>query len=231
MANTQNYQMLLVVQGMLQPWAPIAAGMTMLDTRLAAVDHFGPRNVTNLDANGALTTNLTYGYLGGIIRRGSTLQVVAAGTVTCTASQTNYVELDLEAGTVSANTTGFTSGRYPLATVVCDATKKTAINDRRTWVEARRNLRLSKSVAGGVDVTLTNTEGAHEILEFTGALTANINVIVPSIDRQWTIANLTSGAYTLTVKRSSGTGVAVTQGMRCIVYGNGTNVVRVTADV
>jgi len=231
MANTNNYQMKLLNQGDLQPWATVNTDLTTLDGRLATLDHFGPRNITNLDANGALTTNLSYGYLGGIIRRGVTMQTVSAGSVTCTASQTNYVELNVETGAVTANTTGFTPGARPLATVVCDSTKKTSITDVRTWVEARRNPRLSKSVAGSADATLTDAECQHDILEFTGAITANINSIVKAIDKQWTVANKTTGAFSLTIKGPSGTGITIAQGTRAIVYHDGTNVVRASADV
>lgn len=90
--------------------------------------------------------------------------------------------------------------------------------------------RLAKSVAGSVDVTLSTAEALNTILEFTGALTGSINVIVPTTVRQWTIFNNTSGAFTLTVKTSSGTGITVGQGKRAILYSDGTNVVRVTAD-
>lgn len=92
--------------------------------------------------------------------------------------------------------------------------------------------RLSKSVAGGQDVALSATEYANCILEFTGALTGDINVIVPASPcRQWTVYNDTTGAHTLTVKPASGTGVAVSQGKRSVLYADGSNIVRVTADV
>lgn len=92
--------------------------------------------------------------------------------------------------------------------------------------------RLVKSVAGGTDVTLTETEYNHPILEFTGALTDNINVIVPLTSGAiWIVYNQTSGSFTLTVKGATGTGVTVTQGSRAILYSNGTNVVRLTHDV
>ncbi len=90
---------------------------------------------------------------------------------------------------------------------------------------------LSKSVAGGVDVTLNANEYSANILEFTGALTANINVIVPVTAKQWTVFNNTTGAFTLTVKTPAGTGIAIGQTKRAIVYADGTNVVRATADV
>ena len=87
------------------------------------------------------------------------------------------------------------------------------------------------SVAGGVDVTLTSAKKTHDNHKQTRALTANINVIVPAIDKKWLVANKTSGAFTLTVIGSTGTGITVTHGQRCIVYHDGTNVVRVAADV
>lgn len=84
---------------------------------------------------------------------------------------------------------------------------------------------LTKSVAGGADITLSAAEAANEILNFTGTLTANINVIVPAAARTWTVRNATSGAYTLTLKTPSGTGIAVTQGTITQACCDATNVV------
>lgn len=84
---------------------------------------------------------------------------------------------------------------------------------------------LSKSVAGGVNVTLTAVEAGNGILVFSGALTANINVIVPATPtRPWIVYNNTSGAFTLTVKTAAGTGQAVTQGKVALLFSDGTNV-------
>jgi hypothetical protein len=91
--------------------------------------------------------------------------------------------------------------------------------------------RTSKSVAGAVDITLSTTEAQCRILELTGVLTGNINVIVPTAVWQWTVANLTTGAFTLTVKTAAGTGIVVGQTRRCILYCDNTNVVRATGDV
>ena len=90
---------------------------------------------------------------------------------------------------------------------------------------------LSKSVAGSSDVTLTDLDGAIDehrkmVMEFTGTLTGNINVIVPATSKLYFIHNNTSGAFTLTVKPSAGTGIAVTQGSKDILIADGTNVVR-----
>ncbi|MDE3023319.1 MAG: hypothetical protein KGI54_15970 [Pseudomonadota bacterium] len=84
---------------------------------------------------------------------------------------------------------------------------------------------LNQSVAGGVDVTLSNISYANEIINLTGAITANINVIVPAVAGLWTFKNGTTGAFTLTVKTTSGTGVVLTQGYTAILYCDGTNVI------
>lgn len=84
---------------------------------------------------------------------------------------------------------------------------------------------LAKSVAGGVDVVLTDLECENGILKLTGAITANINVIVKSSPtRKWIIENATTGAFALTVKTAAGTGVVFTQGYNALVWTDGTNV-------
>lgn len=84
---------------------------------------------------------------------------------------------------------------------------------------------LNKNVAGGVDVILSSAEAQNIIQQYNGALTANINVIVPATVQLYYVYNNTSGPYTLTVKTASGSGVVVTQGQRSILYCDGTNVV------
>lgn len=91
--------------------------------------------------------------------------------------------------------------------------------------------RLSKSVAGGGNVTLTSAEASNLFIELTGTLTANINVIVPASARSFFIYNATSGVYTLTVKTASGTGVAVAQGGRVLLECDATNVVNPLANI
>jgi len=68
------------------------------------------------------------------------------------------------------------------------------------------------SVAGGSNVTLTDQQAQYDCIVFSGALTASIDVIVPAEAKGWDMQNATSGAFTLTIKKSGGTGVAITQG-------------------
>jgi len=71
--------------------------------------------------------------------------------------------------------------------------------------------------------TLTLLQSAYPIITFTGTLTANSTVNVPPQSGEWIFVNSTTGAYTLTVKTPSGTGVTLTQGQSTFIYGDGTN--------
>jgi hypothetical protein len=77
--------------------------------------------------------------------------------------------------------------------------------------------------------TLTAAEARCDILETTGALTAQRNLVVPLGAKQWTVfANVTG--FGVQVIGASGTGIVIAIGKRAIIYADGTNVVRVTAD-
>lgn len=85
---------------------------------------------------------------------------------------------------------------------------------------------LSIDVSGTGNYTLSTFELNRVSYNLTGMLTGNRVIIVPATVQQYWITNSTSGAYTLTVKTSAGTGIAVTAGDALILYCNGTNVVR-----
>lgn len=84
--------------------------------------------------------------------------------------------------------------------------------------------RLSLSVAGTGDFTLASTQYIYPILDLTGVLTGNRNVILPlQAGAVWWVYNGTTAAYTLTVKGTTGTGIQVAQGRRMLVVCDGTN--------
>lgn len=84
---------------------------------------------------------------------------------------------------------------------------------------------LVKSVAGSSNVTLTAAEWQNKILEFTGALTGNIAVIVPTAKtRHFVVYNNTTGAFTLTVRTTAGSGVVASQGQRLALLNDATDV-------
>jgi hypothetical protein len=81
-----------------------------------------------------------------------------------------------------------------------------------------------------VTLTLTNTNTAQTArnlrLNLVGSVAAAQNLIVPSIEKQY-IVNNTLG-FDITVKNSTGTGVAVPAGKSMIVFNTGSNVVEVS---
>lgn len=87
-----------------------------------------------------------------------------------------------------------------------------------------------KSVAGSSNVTLTAIEAGVGVLVLTGALTGNIDVIVPSTSHTYIVDNRTSGAFTLRVKTAAGAGVFIKQGKRQEVFCDATDVLQSTTD-
>lgn len=74
------------------------------------------------------------------------------------------------------------------------------------------------------NVTLTALQAARSIIIITGTITANIQLILPTYTKYWTIVNSGTGAFTVTVKTASGSGVAITSGSTQGIYGDGTNI-------
>ena len=89
---------------------------------------------------------------------------------------------------------------------------------------------IKVNVAGNTDKSLTTDQSFSAVVEFNGVLTNNINVIVASLTKQWVFFNNTTGAFTLTVKPSTGTGITIGQGKRAVLYFDGTNIVRASPD-
>lgn len=59
----------------------------------------------------------------------------------------------------------------------------------------------------------------------TGSLTATRQLIVPTIEKQYIVQNNTTGAQSITVKTSAGTGITVPNGAKAHLYVDGVNVV------
>lgn len=78
--------------------------------------------------------------------------------------------------------------------------------------------------AGSANVVLTAAQAAVGVLELTGVLTGNISVIVPNTLGKWQIVNVTTGAFTVTVKTATGSGVVVAQSKHTQLYCDGSNV-------
>lgn len=85
--------------------------------------------------------------------------------------------------------------------------------------------RLVVPVGGSADVALTSTQAQNQVLEFTGILTGDIDVTVPTNVAEYFVYNNTTGAHSLTFKTNSGSGEILTQTVRRIAHSNGTDIV------
>ena len=86
-------------------------------------------------------------------------------------------------------------------------------------------------ITSGATLTFSNgaiSNGKNAVLKLTGTIGGAVNVTIPdSIEKTFIVDNATTGAYTVTFKTTSGTGVtwaAADKGTK-MVYSDGTNVV------
>lgn len=107
-----------------------------------------------------------------------------------------------------------------------DATWGTKLNTVIGLIEDAISGMATVAVTGGAYSLTTQNSAADEarvaILKFTGTLTSNSTVTIPDKSKCYVVWNATSGAFTLTLK-PSGTGVAVTQGVKTLVFCDGTD--------
>lgn len=89
---------------------------------------------------------------------------------------------------------------------------------------------LSQVVTGGT-LTLSAAQGANIIQEYSGVLTSNQIVVVPSTVQIYSMQNTTSGSFNLTFKTAvvGGTTVNVNQNQTALLISDGTNVYSATS--
>ena len=88
---------------------------------------------------------------------------------------------------------------------------------------------LAVNATTGLTLVFTDgviSTGKNAVINLTGTLSGNVNVVVPdSIEKTYFVNNqVTQGAFTLTFKTTSGTGIKLAQGNRYTLYSDGTNV-------
>lgn len=206
-----------------------AANLAGATAKLNAM-HLAASPAVTFGERASTRTGLVWGYYGGRLSIDGTSTGIADGTVTLTASVANYVEAT-RAGVVSSNTTGFTAGRVPLYTVTPGGSSiATWVDNRASWLPLVNNI-LQRATGISVttaDVTLSAAQARCNAFATTGTLTGNRSVIVPDGPQRFVVTNGCSGAFTLTVKTASGTGVVIAAGATNEVISDGTNVVAVT---
>lgn len=95
---------------------------------------------------------------------------------------------------------------------------------------------IEQAIAGVASVAMTDAEytlstanaasdeARNAVITMTGTLTGTQNVIVPSVDKCYTIKNSTTGGYSIVVKTAAGTGITILNGETEQLYCDATNV-------
>lgn len=219
----------------------MADSTTNLDTLNASQNNKEVRVNELLDAHSVASAfgrrastvaGLVFGYYGiGRWYVNATAVTKANNTVTLTASSTRFVSAD-RALAVTEVATAFAADKLALYKAVTGASSVTSYEDHRDPHHVVRFLygRFTLAMADA-NKTLTYEQAMCESMELTGALTALRDVIVPTVPRSYIVYANTSGGFGVRVKTSAGTGITVADTKRAIVECDGTNVVRVSADV
>jgi len=95
---------------------------------------------------------------------------------------------------------------------------------------------IEQAIVGSNTISLTNLttytlatanaavdQARNAVLVFNGALTANCNVIAPSVKKVYVVSNKTTGGKFVNIKTSGGNAVQVINGTNQLVYCNGTD--------
>lgn len=136
---------------------------TLLDT--IAVNQSNKESVVNalLDAaspamlwgrHASTCSGLTWGYYGGWYGGAQ----INNGTLTLSASTTNYVYAIASTGAVNVNTTGFAAGSIPLYLIVTGATTVTSYTDQRSNQAAAATAAAVYDVGGYVEGLPSSSE-------------------------------------------------------------------------
>ncbi len=96
---------------------------------------------------------------------------------------------------------------------------------------------LEQAITGVASISMTDAnltlsagngvsdQARNAVLVVGGALTANRNLIVPSVNKFYAVNNATTGGFSIVVKTASGSGVTLANGFTQLMYCDGTNVV------
>lgn len=101
-------------------------------------------------------------------------------------------------------------------------------------VQSVSSTRIVRQIQTDANYTAVQLDYQARIMEFTSAvpLTGTRDVILPlGSGYEWIVFNNTTGAQSLRFIGLTGTGITVANGMRAIIYADGTNIVRASADI
>lgn len=220
-------------------WASYQFGSTTSTVNAGALAGAGLFAIANTINECIVTFPLNTNYTVGVSNRAQLLNWTgASGTLTLSLVSTlgdNWFTYVKNAGTSAisiATTSPNTIDNGASITLPVGASTMVVSDGTKLYTFGLSNLTAPTafdytaiSIPGAGNYTLSGAELNRIAYNFTGILTGNRTVTVPTTIQQYWVTNATTGAYTLTVKTLAGTGIAVQQSNAQILYCDGTNVV------
>lgn len=119
------------------------------------------------------------------------------------------------------------------------AFKEVTINKAIDMIEATVAGEFDLTITGGTTTLLgtqASPEAQHAFFKVSGTLTSAATIQFPVAagtgrPRIFAVQNNTSGSFTLTLKTVGGTGVTLTQSKYCLFLYNGSNIIKIGAEV
>jgi hypothetical protein len=222
-------------------WRVFRYGASTAQAQASALAGFGLTATGSTLSQSAPVTLFNSNYTAGATDRAETyVWNGGVGTFTLPSAVTvgndYFVALrNSGAGDITVATQGLETVNGGASLVLQPGDSATIVTDGLNWF----TLGLGQSAVFAFDYTSINLGGltgnytlaGSELnriaYEFTGAITGNIEVVVPdTVQQYWVYNNTTGGSFTLRVRTSAQTpGVSVTRGSRAILYCNGSEVV------
>ena len=185
---------------------------------------------TMLSRNDFLVTNgtgLLVNVAAGYAANGAFVAAQASLAIT---NATNYIEVTA-AGVASVNTTAFTAGSYPLATVVASAGAITSNTDLRAWITPKPAAAVTSITGTANEITVTGTTtptlSLPSALTFTGKTITGGTFASPTFTTP-TIGDGTEAAPSLSFTSDTNTGVYRPAADTVGIVGGGHDILRLT---
>jgi len=219
-------------------WVAYQFGSTTSSANAGALAGFGLKAITTTLNQAITVLQLNSNYTAGVSDRAHMINWTgASGTLALTGAATLgddwflYVRNNgSSALTIDPNSTETINSSTTLvmnpgdsAMIICDGSSFYTVGLGKSSVFTFDYTQIN--VAGTGTYTLSGFELNRIAYDLIGVLTGNRSIVVPATVQQYWITNGTTGAFTLTVKTSAGSGVVVPQGGAAILYCDGTNVV------
>lgn len=240
-ASGQTFQIYLTSNATVNgTWQSFQFGASTSAASAAALAGYGIKAIATTLNQSSPVTSISTTYTAGAADRASTIVWTSGiGTLNITAAATlgnDWFVMVRNNGTgdltVDPNSSELINGSTTLtlspgdsAIIVSSGTQFYTVGFGRSSAYAF-NL-ISINVSGTGNYTLSTAELGYTAYIFTGTLTGNREIIVPSSVQQYWVTNNTTGSFTLGIRTAAqaSPGVLLAQNSRAIFYCDGTNVV------